>query len=152
MSLWKIWVFCVTRNVKKEKKNAFKKANGTNSALKLLYTSSYGKKKITDLPCLEKSGNKTKLWVLWYSLLKRTTAKHCLEQQSEDQKGDRNSVREELVLKNLKLFRHMNFLWTGHCIILTWIPTLNHSVKPGKTNFEETRIQLLPANEFMLKL
>lgn len=78
--------------------------------------------------------------------LKRTTAKHCLEQQTEDQKGDRNSVREQLVLKNLKLFRHMNFLWRGHCIILTWI--LNHSIKPGK----EAWIQLLPPDEFMLRL
>lgn len=38
MSLWKKWVFCVTRKVKKKKKIGFKKANRMNSALKLLCT------------------------------------------------------------------------------------------------------------------
>lgn len=105
-----------------------------NSVLKLLCTFFLWQKP-TAMLCLEGHGYKTKLWVVGYSLLKRTTAKHCLEHQAEAQKDDRNAVREQLVLKNWKLFRHMDFLWIGHCIIVTWVLALDHSIKPGKTNW-----------------
>lgn len=70
-----------------------------DSALKLLCTFFLWQKP-TAMLCLEGHGYKTKLWVLGYSLLQRTTAKHFLEQQTEAQKGDRNAVRDLLILKN----------------------------------------------------